>query len=181
MPESPPALPLPPIRTPLVELDKTGHAGHVASHFAHWFELLHRRVGGAEGKPIIGDVAVFQTTVGQAALASAGTATLLDAITGEQWKIREIFLSGAGTNFSGGDRLLSVTDGTTTWTVIPAATLQTLAVARWGDAGVPFPATAGHLTASSAVGTDITARYSGGATDYTAGSLTLIITAERVA
>ncbi len=178
MPESPPTVPTPPRGA--IGDPKTGITVPV---WLQWFELMHKRVGGPVGKPIIGDVAVFQTTVGQADLASAGTVTLLDALTGEQWKIREVFLSGAGTNFSGGggDRLLSVSDGTSTWTVIPAATLQSLVPARWGDAGTPFPGTVSHLTAASAVGTDITAAYSGGATDYTAGSLTLVLVAERVA
>ena len=111
----------------------------------------------------------------------AGTVTLLNAVTGEQWKIREIFLSGAGTNFNGGgDRLLDIKEGTTIYSTIPAATLQTLAAARWGDTGVPFPATASHLTTATALGADVVAQYSGGATDYTAGSLTIILTAERV-
>lgn len=179
MPELPPTVPDPPTRTALVD-PLTGNAVPV---FRQFLELLLLRVGGPTGQPVIGDMATFQTTVGQADLASAGTVTVLDALDGEQWKIREIFLSGDGTDFSGGggDRLLSVSDGTSTWTVIPAATLQSLAVARWGDAGTPFPATASHLTASSAVGTAITAAYSGGSADYTAGSLTLVLVAERVA
>ena len=144
---------------------------------------MFNRVGGGPGKPIAGDVAVFETTVGQAALEAGGTVVLLSANPGEQWKVREIFLSGGGTNFSGGggDRLLSIGDGTATWTVVPAATLQSLAAARWGDAGVPFPATAAHLTLASVAGTNITAQYSGGTTDYTAGSLTIVVVAERIA
>lgn len=160
-----------------------GAGGQVAPQWAAWFELMHKRVGGSKGIPVAGDLAAFQTTVGQAGLASAGSVTLLDANSGEQWKVREIFLSGAGTNFSGGggDRLLSISDGTSTWSVVPAATLQSLAAARWGDAGVPFPATAAHLTAASAAGTDITAQYSGGTADYTAGECTIVLIAERVA
>ena len=126
-------------------------------------------------------IGVFETVVGQAALASGGTVTLLDAVTGEQWKVREIFLSGAGTNFNGGgDRLLDIKEGTTIYSTIPAATLQTLAAARWGDTGVPFPATPADLTTATTLSADIVAQYSGGTTDYTAGSLTIILTAERV-
>lgn len=174
----PPTVSEPPTRTPIIDLE-----GLVTTVWRQFFELMHKRVGGATGKPITGDVAVFETAIGQAALASAGTVTLLAAATGEQWKVREVFLSGAGTNFSGGggDRLLSVSDGTSTWTVIPAATLQALAAGRWGDAGVPFPATAAHLTAASVAGTDIVAAYSGGSADYTAGECTLVIVAERTA
>lgn len=130
----------------------------------------------------VNGIVVFEITVGQAALATGGTVTLLDAVTGEQWKVREIFLSGAGTNFNGGgDRLLDIKEGTTIYSTIPAATLQTLAAARWGDTGVPFPATPAHLTTATTISTDVVAQYSGGTTDYTAGSLTIILTAERVA
>ena len=53
-------------------------------------------------------------------------------------------------------------------------------VARWGvDAGMPNPTTDADLFAASVSGTDIVAKYSGGTTDYTAGSLTLRITAYR--
>jgi len=151
--------------------------------WAQWFELILKRTGDSTGKPVIGNVVAYETTVAFGALASAASVALLTAKSSEQWKIREILLSGSGTNFSGGggDRLLTITDGASTWSVIPAATLQTLAVARWGDAGVPFPATAAHLTTASASGTNISARYSGGSADYTAGSLTLTITTERVA
>lgn len=140
---------------------------------------------GAEVNEItgFGAVQVFETVVGQAALASAGTVTLLDSSGSQTWKVRHVLFSGDGTNFSGGggDRDLSVSDGTATWTVIPAATLQALAAARWGDTGAPFPATAAHLTQSSVAGTDITAQYSGGTTDYTAGQATIVIIAERTA
>ena len=177
MGNSPPTLNRPPIGSIIVERENW-----LSRHWVHWFETLHGRVGGAVGRPIVGDVAYYQVAAGQAALASAGSVILLDAAAAERWRVREIFLSGDGTNFSGGggDRLLSVSDGTAIWTVIPAATLQTLAVARWGDTGAPFPATAADLTAQSAAGTDITLQYSGGATDYTAGECTLVIAAERM-
>lgn len=127
---------------------------------------------------------VFEVTVGQGDVASAASKILLNATSGETWKILDIVLSADGTNFSGGggDRLLSITDGTSIWSIIPAATLQSLAVSRWGvDAGMPNPSTASHLFAESASGTDIVAKYSGGTTDYTTGSLTLRITAYRTA
>jgi hypothetical protein len=126
---------------------------------------------------------VFEVTVGQGDVASAGEKILLDAATGETWKVLDIVLSADGTDFSGGggDRLMAITDGTSTWSIIPAATLQTLAVARWGDTGMPDPATASHLFAASGSGVDIVAKYSGGTTDYTAGSLTLRVTAYRTA
>lgn len=179
MPSQPPTVSRPPTQGPLINTE----SGHAVQSFTQWLELMFLRVGGALGRDVPGDIAVYQTTVGQAALASGGTVILLDALSGEEWKTREIFLSGAGTNFSGGggDRLLTISDGTSTWSIIPAATLQSLAVARWGNSGVPFPATAAHLTTASVVGVDITASYSGGTSDYTAGSLTLVLTMERTA
>jgi hypothetical protein len=124
-----------------------------------------------------------ETSVGQAALASAGTVVVFTVDGSETWKVREIYLSGDGTNFSGGggDRDLDILEGSTVWTTIPAATLQSLAVARWGDTGVPFPATAAHFTTATGAGGDIVAAYSGGTTDYTAGALTIVIIAERTA
>lgn len=127
----------------------------------------------------IGKLERFETVVGQAALASAGTVTLLPALAGEQWKVMEIMISGAGTNFSGGDRNLDVKEGTTVYSTITAARLQALAAERWGGTGVPFPGTPVHLTTATAAGQDIVAQYSGGLTDYTAGSCTIILTAAR--
>ncbi len=139
---------------------------------------------GVSGNPTI-DVAlqVFEVTVGQAALGTGGEVILLDAAASETWKVIDIVLSADGTNFdAGGDRDLDITDGTSIWSVVPAATLKALAVSRWGvDAGMPNPATASHLFAASVSGTDIVAKYSGGTTDFTAGSLTLRVTAYRTA
>lgn len=124
----------------------------------------------------------FDVTVGQAALASAGTVTLVPALAGAQYKIRELYLNSGGTDFSGGggDRLATISDGTTDYSVIPAATLQSLANARWGDTGLAFPASAA-INTSTAVGVAVTIAYSGGATDYTAGSMVISGVLERVA
>ncbi len=140
---------------------------------------------GVSGNPTI-DVAlqVFEVTVGQAALAS-GDVILLDALTGETWKVIDIWYDGTGTDFAGGggDRLIDVTDGTSIWTSISAATLAGINTnpARWGDADLPNPSTDSHMFAASASGTDIVATYSGGATDYTAGSIVFRLTAYRTA
>ena len=127
------------------------------------------------------ELRIVEVTVNQSEVAAADQKILLDAGILERWKIRHALLSGDGTNFSGGggDRNLAITDGTSTWSVIPAATLQSLAAARWGDTGLAFPATAAHLTAASIAGGDIVAKYSGGTADYTAGECTIILLAER--
>jgi len=172
----PPTLNIPPVKDPLV----VNTDGLVTRSWAHFFELLVKRTGGNTGAPIIGQVVGYETVVAFGDVASAASKALITAKSGETWKLREIYLSGGGTNFAGGNRLLNITDGTSTWSIIPAATVQSLAVARWGDAGTPFPATAAHLTAASASGTNISAKYSGGSSDYSSGSLTLVIIAERI-
>jgi len=124
----------------------------------------------------------FDVTVNQSELASGGSAVLLTSLNNEQYKIRELYLNSDGTNFSGGsgDRAATISDGTTDFSVIPAATLQSLVNARWGDTGLPFPASSSINTSTSA-GSNITIAYSGGSNDYTAGELTLSGIVERVA
>lgn len=129
------------------------------------------------------DLYVAEIAPGQAALASAGKVNIWTPPNATQTiKIRELVLSGAGTAFSGGggDRLISVTDGTSTWTAITAALLGTPVATRWGGTGIPYPATKAHHIAASAAGAQVYAQYSGGTADYTAGALTLLVTYELV-
>lgn len=122
-----------------------------------------------------------ETTIPFSSLVTTGTVVLAKSAGTAQYKVRDIILSGAATSFSGGDRSLNVTDGTTIWSTIPANTLQFPAAYRWGaSADVPFPAGAAMTTASVA-GNFIYVQYSGGATDYTAGSITILIALEKVA
>lgn len=124
----------------------------------------------------------FDVTVNQAALASAGSVVLFSGSGAIQYRIKELFLNSGGTNFSGGggDRLGQVTDGTTVFSVVPAATMQSLANARWGSTAVPFPASA-PIDTKTAAGANLVFKYSGGTTDYTAGSLVISGTLERIA
>ncbi len=119
-------------------------------------------------------------TVTAAALAAGGNVPLIVGASGQQFQLSDIFLNAGGTNFSGGggDRLLSVTDGTTVYTVIPAATLQSLANARWGTTAVPYPV-GNPINKLTAAGQNLRAIYSGGAADYTAGSLVLTLVYHR--
>jgi hypothetical protein len=124
----------------------------------------------------------FDVTVGQAALAAGGSVSLQASSGAKQYKIRSLQLNSGGTNFSGGggDRLGSVTDGTTVYSVIPAATMQTLANAQWGATALPNPASAA-INTSTAAGAALVFKYSGGTTDYTAGSLVISGIVQRVA
>lgn len=128
------------------------------------------------------DIIYQDVVVGQAALATAGHVTLQASSGSKQYKIRGIAVNKTGTNFSGGggDRNLSITDGTSVWTIATAALIQSLANTRWGDSALPVPASVSFNT-SSVAGTTIYAAYSGGTTDYTAGSLTLTLQLQRVA
>ena len=128
------------------------------------------------------DIVTFDVTVTAAALATAGTVTLQASSGTKQYKIRELFLNSGGTNFSGGggDRLATISDGTTSYSVIPAANLQALTNERWGTTAVPYPAAAA-INTSTAAGVAVTIAYSGGAADYAAGSMVISGIAERVA
>jgi len=116
-----------------------------------------------------------EITAGQAALAAAGTVAIFTPETATQRiKIRDMILFGGGTNFSGGggDRTVAVTDGTTTFGTIAAALAQSLATTRWGGTNFSFGSGAVPNTASVAA-QNVRLAYAGGATDYTAGSLTI--------
>jgi len=128
------------------------------------------------------NIIVKNITVGQAALATAGEVIIQASAGTDQYKILEVMVNSGGTDFSGGggDRLGQVTDGTTVYSVVPAASMQTLVNSRWGDTATPFPASAA-MNVSTAAAADVVFSYSGGATDYTAGSLVVTVTLEKVA
>ena len=78
-------------------------------------------------------------------LATAGHVNIIVPPTvTAQYQITGITLNGvSGTNFSGigGDRDLVITDGTNTWSLIPAAIVQAFAGAnaQWGSLSIPLP------------------------------------------
>lgn len=147
-----------------------------AQYSAPNMSLVSLPVGGVVGATQYADVIVTS-----AALAGLGTVVLIPAVTGAQYKIRNMFLNRGGTNFSGGggDRLMGISDGTTVYSVVPAATMQALTNSAWGSTALPFPASAA-IDTSTAVGVALRAVYSGGTVDYTAGSLVLSLQYERV-
>lgn len=121
-------------------------------------------------------------TVDQSDLATGGTKTLVASSGTKQYKIREIYLNAGGTNFAGGggDRLGEISDGTSSYSVIPAANMQSLTNDRWGSTAVAYPASVA-INTSTAAGADIVFQYNGGGTDYTSGSLVVSLLVERVA
>ena len=97
-----------------------------------------------------------------------------------QYKVRDIKLVGGGTNFgAGGNRLLDLTDGTTVYTQIANADLETAPTAGlpWGNAKVPL--LTGVQNTKTVAGADLVFKYSGGTTDHTTGSITFQVCVER--
>ena len=117
-----------------------------------------------------------------ALLDGALTVNVIGAVAGDAYKIRGIRLVGGGTNFgAGGDRLLDLTDGTTVWTQIANADLETAPAATldWGNTKVPF--LTGTSDTASVAGQAIRFVYSGGAADHTTGSIRFSVCLEKVA
>ena len=124
----------------------------------------------------------------------ACTATELDAstrtgkvnvytptISTEQYKVRDIVLVGGGTSFgAGGNCLLELKDGTTVYTTVANADLESAPTAslRWGDTKVPF-LTSKSATATAA-GAQIYFQYQTAGTAHTTGSITFTVGLERV-
>lgn len=131
--------------------------------------------------PVGQALTIVDVVVGESALASGGSVTLFPSAGTQQYKVRGLWLN-TGTNFSGnsGNRLGSITDGTTVYSLIPAANMQALTNSAWGSTALPAPASATWQTATVA-GESLVFKYSGGSADYSAGSLTITAEVERIA
>jgi hypothetical protein len=121
-------------------------------------------------------------TVTAALLDAAGTAPVIAGVTGDQYKIRCVRLVGGGTSFgAGGNRLIDLTDGTTVWTTIANADIESApsATLDWGNTKVPY--LTGTSDTASASNAAIRFQYSGGTTDHTTGSIKFSVLLEKVA
>lgn len=116
-------------------------------------------------------------TAGFAALATAGKINIAVHPSGtSKFAILDIkVLNSTGLSGGGGNRLLSVSDGTIVFngSGITAALLGTPICTVWGGTGNPI---ASGTSQVSTAGADIFLQYVGGTTDYTAGSVQLAIT-----
>lgn len=123
----------------------------------------------------------FDVTVLYSQLPSSLVVLYTAASGTAQYKIRSLTIS-PGINFSGagGDRALKIDDGNKIYSLIPAAALQTLTNATWGSNDLPFP-TSFAINSTTVPGNNLQIQYSGGTTDYTAGSIIVSGTLERVA
>jgi hypothetical protein len=98
-----------------------------------------------------------------------------------QFKILNIrvMYAAAGLSGGGGDRLLTLTDGTIVFNQagITAALLGTPIWTLWGGTGNPIPATVSTI---STAGAEIYLVYSGGAADYTTGQIVIEVELAQV-
>lgn len=124
----------------------------------------------------------YEKTVTAALLDSAGSVAVVPASTADSFLIRGVNLVGGGTNFgAGGNRLIDLTDGTTVYTQIANADIESApsATLPWGNAKVP------QLTDKASVptvaGAALRFQYSGGTTDHSTGSIKFQVEVEKVA
>lgn len=128
----------------------------------------------------IGKLFNVESTLTNTNLASAGKVNVVVATGSQQFKIRNIILANTQqATFSGGSgRTIALTDGTTTWTTIPNASLTTLpSSAMWCSTAVPST----NETTASVAGANIYFQYAGGSSDFTAGKVIMIVTLEKIA
>lgn len=115
-------------------------------------------------------------TVTAAILDGAGSVEVMHA---SGYKVRDVKLIGGGTNFgAAGDRLIGLTDGTTTYTTIANADIEAIpsVTLPLGNAKVPF------LTGTIATATagPLVFKYSGGTTDHVTGSIKFSVCVESI-
>lgn len=114
-------------------------------------------------------------------LAAAGKVIVKAGSGVDQYKVRDIRLVGGGTNFAaGGNRLLDLTDGTTVYTTIANADLESAPAATltWGNTKVPF--LTGTSDTETTEGDDLYFNYSGGTTDHATGDIIFSVQIEKV-
>lgn len=135
-----------------------------------------------QGNETLSNLIWKSITCAATGLDSAGKVNVASAFPGNSYKIRDIHLVGGGTNFAaGGNRLLDLTDGTTVWTTIANADIESAPAAslRWGDTKVPF--LTGKSAVASVVGAQIYFVYSGGTTDHSGtGSIQFSVCLEKI-
>lgn len=126
-----------------------------------------------------------EVTVTAAKLDAAGNVPVftpaLQASTA-RYKVRNVRLVGAGTPYgAGGDRNISLTDGTTIWTTIANADIEAVPAATldWGNTKVPF--LTGTSDTLSVAKQAIRFQYSGGTTDHGGvGSIKFSVCLEKI-
>lgn len=124
----------------------------------------------------------YDVTLTAALLDGAGQVVVAYGNRSNSFKVRGMRLNGGGTSFgAGGNRTIGLTDGTTTWTTIPNATIESAPATTvdWGNTAIPF--LTGTSNTGSAVGSNIYFTYNGGTTDHSTGSIVVSVCLEKVA
>ncbi len=133
---------------------------------------------------LVGAFITKEIALTAASLATAGQITIQAAVTGAQFRVRDVKVnySASGLSGGGGDRLVRITDGTTVYNNagITAALLGTPVNTVWGGTGNPLPGTVAMNTATAA-GAKLYAVYAGGTADFTTGTVNITVALERVA
>lgn len=132
----------------------------------------------------ISDLKWIDVALPAASLATGGSVVIQASSGSKQYKVRNILMnySASGLSGGGGDRLVQIGDGTTVYNNagITAALLGTPVNTVWGGSGNPLPGTVAMNT-STAAGASLVAKYAGGTTDYTTGTVNISVLVERVA
>jgi hypothetical protein len=131
----------------------------------------------------ISDLVWIDVPLTAAGLATSGHIAIQASSGSKQYKVRDIRVNYSASGFSGGgDRLVTVTDGTTVFNNagITAALLGTPINTIWGGTGNPL-AGAVAMNTSSVAGAAIYAVYSGGTTDWGTGTVNISVLVQRVA
>lgn len=119
-----------------------------------------------------GRLFVNDVTCAATALDGALSVVVQAGSVGKRYKVRDVKLVGGGTNFgSGGNRLLDLTDGTTVYTQIANADLETAPTASLPFGNAKVPMLTGTIDTKTVEGADLVFKYSGGTTDHTTGSI----------
>jgi hypothetical protein len=128
------------------------------------------------------DLIWYDITASAAALATAGKVNIQLSSGTKQYQVRDIKVNqSTGLSGGGGNRLLSVTDGTSVWNNagITAALLGTPIPTVWGGTGNPLPVSPTSFNTLSVAGLPIYLQYIGGTTDYTTGSVIISVLIQR--
>lgn len=121
-------------------------------------------------------VSIVTVTIAYTDLASSGTKTILAASSGTAtYKILEIVTVSTGSvNFTGGNRVIDIgTASVQKWFISAnaAATTGTTSLTTGTTNAAIQPSTAVNALSDTAAGANIVAKYSGGSSDYTAGTV----------
>ncbi len=127
----------------------------------------------------IGKIVYIDFDIQAASLAVGASQYIINIIAGQSYKIRSFFVNaGSGLSGGGGNRNIALKDSFGNYLIIGSALIQTPINTLWGSTGIAFDTAAQNRT--SVVSAGLFFVYSGGTTDYAAGTLNVTMAYERV-